>query len=68
MKIKILNVGLLSVCFILISFNINAQNREFSYPKLTKEEIDNRFEKLPKFEPKIKKGYLGRYTKLVHGL
>lgn len=32
---------------------------------LTKEEINSRFESLPEFEPKIKKGYLARYTKLV---
>ena len=25
----------------------------------------NRFKSLPPFEPKIKKGYLARYTKLV---
>jgi len=33
--------------------------------ELTEEEIQKRFEKLPKFEPKIKKGYLARYTKMV---
>jgi dihydroxy-acid dehydratase len=33
--------------------------------ELADNEIKQRFEKLPQFEPKIKKGYLARYTKLV---
>lgn len=33
--------------------------------ELSDNEIKQRFEKLPQFEPKIKKGYLARYTKLV---
>lgn len=32
---------------------------------LTDEEIESRFEELPKFEPRIKKGYLGRYARMV---
>ena len=28
-------------------------------------EIDERMEKLPEFQPKIKSGYLGRYTRMV---
>lgn len=33
--------------------------------ELSENEIEERFDKLPQFEPKIKKGYLARYTKLV---
>ncbi len=33
--------------------------------ELTKEEIENRLDELPDFEPKIKNGYLARYTKMV---
>jgi dihydroxy-acid dehydratase len=33
--------------------------------ELSDNEIKQRFERLPKFEPKIKRGYLARYTKLV---
>ena len=28
-------------------------------------EIDERMTKLPEFQPKIKSGYLGRYTRMV---
>ena len=33
--------------------------------KLSDEEIENRLNSLPEFEPKIKSGYLARYTKMV---
>ncbi|MEG8948140.1 dihydroxy-acid dehydratase [Rosettibacter firmus] len=33
--------------------------------ELSDEEIQNRLNKLPKFKPKINKGYLGRYSRLV---
>jgi len=33
--------------------------------ELTKEEIEYRLDELPDFEPKIKNGYLARYTKMV---
>ncbi len=33
--------------------------------ELSEEEINNRLNELPKFEIKIKKGYLGRYAKMV---
>lgn len=33
--------------------------------ELSKEEVQKRFETLPKFEQKITRGYLGRYTKFV---
>lgn len=33
--------------------------------KLSDEEIQARLEKLPEFEPKVKKGWLGRYSNLV---
>lgn len=33
--------------------------------ELTDEEINNRLKSLPDFEPKIKKGYLARYSKMV---
>jgi dihydroxy-acid dehydratase len=33
--------------------------------ELTDEEINNRLKSIPDFEPKIKKGYLARYTKMV---
>lgn len=33
--------------------------------EVSDDEIAQRFKKLPEFEPKIKKGYLARYTKLV---
>jgi dihydroxy-acid dehydratase len=33
--------------------------------ELAEEEIEKRIENLPEFEPKIKKGYLARYAKLV---
>ncbi len=33
--------------------------------ELTEDVIERRFKNLPEFEPKIKKGYLARYTKLV---
>ncbi len=33
--------------------------------ELSDQEIQNRLNSLPKFEPKIKKGWLGRYAKLV---
>jgi len=33
--------------------------------ELTEEEINERLDKLPEFEPKINKGYLARYSKMV---
>jgi dihydroxy-acid dehydratase len=44
--------------------NIDIPNKKLEV-ELSEEEIKDRFEKLPEFEPKIKKGYLARYTKLV---
>jgi len=43
---------------------VDITNRILSV-KLTDEEIQKRIAELPPFEPKIKKGYLGRYAKLV---
>ena len=43
---------------------INATERTINV-KLSDEEIQKRLSALPKFEPKIKKGWLGRYAKAV---
>jgi dihydroxy-acid dehydratase len=43
---------------------IDISNKKLSV-NLTDEEISIRLQFLPEFEPKIKKGYLGRYTQLV---
>jgi len=43
---------------------VDITNRMLSV-KLTHEEIQKRLADLPPFEPKIKKGYLGRYARLV---
>jgi dihydroxy-acid dehydratase len=43
---------------------INAIKRTINV-KLSEEEIQKRLKKLPKFEPKIKKGWLGRYSQMV---
>lgn len=44
--------------------NIDIPNKKLEV-ELSSEEIEERFNKLPAFEPKIKKGYLARYAKLV---
>jgi len=46
----------------IISIDIPGKKLEV---ELTEEEIERRFTKLPEFQPKIKKGYLARYAKLV---
>lgn len=43
---------------------IDIPNRKLSV-QLSDEEIQKRLSALPKFEPKIKKGYLGRYSRMV---
>ncbi len=44
--------------------NIDIPNKILEV-ELSKEEIEKRFNKLPEFEPKIRKGFLGRYAMLV---
>ena len=44
--------------------NIDIPNKKLNV-ELSDEEIRVRLSQLPEFEPKIKKGYLGRYTKMV---
>lgn len=44
--------------------NINANERTINLD-ISKEKIEKRLKSLPKFEPKIKKGWLGRYATLV---
>ncbi|MCB9210555.1 MAG: dihydroxy-acid dehydratase [Ignavibacteriales bacterium] len=44
--------------------NIDIPNKKLEV-ELTEEEIQKRFAELPEFEPKIKKGYLARYSKMV---
>ena len=46
----------------LIEIDINEKTINLLVPK---KEIERRLSKLPKFELKIKKGYLGRYSKMV---
>ncbi len=46
------------------SITIDIPNKILSV-NLSDEEINSRLELLPDFEPKIKKGYLGRYLKMV---
>lgn len=46
----------------IISIDIPANKLEI---KLSDDKIKNRMEKLPLFEPKIKKGYLARYSAMV---
>ncbi len=46
----------------LIEIDINKKTINLLVPK---KEIERRLSKLPKFELKIKKGYLGRYSKMV---
>lgn len=43
---------------------IDIPNRKLNV-ELSNEEINKRIKKLPKFDPKIKKGYLARYTQMV---
>ena len=43
---------------------IDIQNKNINL-LVSEAEIENRLSKLPKFELKIKKGYLGRYSKMV---
>jgi dihydroxy-acid dehydratase len=44
--------------------SIDIPNRSINL-ELSQEEINQRLENLPEFEPKIKKGYLSRYSKMV---
>ena len=44
--------------------SIDIPNKKLNV-ELSDEEIKTRLELLPQFEPKIKKGYLGRYIKMV---
>ncbi len=46
----------------IISININERTLNV---ELSQEKISMRLQALPKFEPKIKKGYLGRYARMV---
>ena len=46
----------------IISIDIPNKKLEL---EISEDEIQRRFEKLPAFNPKIKRGYLARYTKLV---
>jgi len=46
----------------IISYDINKKTLNV---ELSEEEINRRLDKLPPFEPKINKGYLKRYSKLV---
>ena len=46
------------------TISIDIPNKKLEV-ELAETEIQKRFEKLPEFEPKIKKGYLARYAKMV---